>query len=171
MQSQRAKSPHRINTRLETFLARRAANLKRQQHQQHQQQQQQQQKKHQHQQQQREKSLDVGESSFVVGDTFNDDDVDLASSLPPAVVDFYEQEACVQDDKSRSLFSKYKFCLLIVSHDRLYLTDNPPKNLDNYIMFEDIIDIRTVMHMFFSHERKKTTLTKKALFCCLCLLF
>ena len=59
-------------------------------------------------------------------------------------VELYDQDACVQDDKKKKFFNKYKFCLLLVCNDRIYVTDNPPKNLDNFICFEDILDIKTV---------------------------
>lgn len=59
-------------------------------------------------------------------------------------VDFYEQDGCVQDDSKKKFFGKYAFKLLIVCNDRIYLADNPPKNLDYFICLEDIIDIKTV---------------------------
>jgi hypothetical protein len=70
-------------------------------------------------------------------------------------VDFYEQDGCVQDDSKKKYFSKYAFKLLIVCNDRIYLTDNPPKNLDYFICLEDIIEIKTViLFRFFSCSPK-----------------
>lgn len=68
----------------------------------------------------------------------------LANQLGYENVEFYEQESCVQDNTKKIFFSKFAFRILIVCKDRIYLTDNPPKNLDNFIFFDDIIDIKSV---------------------------
>lgn len=63
-------------------------------------------------------------------------------------VDFYEQESCIQDNHHSLFVGKFQFRLLIVCNDRIYLADNPPKNLDNFICFDDIVDIKTVNLIF-----------------------
>lgn len=68
----------------------------------------------------------------------------LAKQLGYENVEFYEQESCVQDNKKNLFLNKFAFRLLIVCNDRIYLTDNPPKNLDNFICFDDILDINSV---------------------------
>ena len=64
--------------------------------------------------------------------------------------EFYEQESCIQDNEKSRLFGKFRYCILIVCNDRVYLTDNPPKNLDDYINFEDIKEIKMVISTIFS---------------------
>ncbi len=68
----------------------------------------------------------------------------LAKQLNLDHVEFYEQESCIQDNEKSKLLGKFKYCILIVCNDRIYLTDNPPKNLDNYILYEDILEIKMV---------------------------
>ena len=60
-------------------------------------------------------------------------------------MEVYEQESCVEEiTGTPSFMKKYPFRILIICKDRIYITDNPPKNLDNFICFEDILDIKTV---------------------------
>ena len=65
----------------------------------------------------------------------------LEAFLAKYNVEFIEQEGFIEDNKSNRLFNKFAYKLLIVCHDRIYLTDNPPKNLDNFVSFDDILDI------------------------------
>lgn len=60
------------------------------------------------------------------------------------LVDIYDHESCVQDNQGRKLMGKFAFKLLVVSRDRLYICDNPPKDLNSFILFDDILDIKTV---------------------------
>ena len=85
----------------------------------------------------------------------------LAKHLDYENIEFYEQEPCVEDFyQKKNVLKKYAFRLLIVCKDRIYVTDNPPKNLDNFICFEDILDIKTVifsyepLHPFYKIDRK-----------------
>lgn len=68
----------------------------------------------------------------------------LAKKLGYENVDFYEQERCVEDIVNNKFLGKFKYRLLIVCSDRIYITDNPPKNLDCFIAFDDITEIKTV---------------------------
>jgi hypothetical protein len=68
----------------------------------------------------------------------------LAKRLDYENVDFYEQERCVEDIVNNKVLGKFKYRLLIACSDRIYLTDNPPKNLDFFITFDDIIEIKAV---------------------------
>jgi hypothetical protein len=68
----------------------------------------------------------------------------LAQQLGFENVDFYEQEACIEDNKQNLFLKKFAYKILIVCNDRVYLTDNPPKKLDNFISFDDIHEIGTV---------------------------
>lgn len=62
------------------------------------------------------------------------------------LVDFYDQESCVQDNTDRKFLGKFEFKLLLVCSDRVYLCDNPPKDLNNFILFDDIFEITTVIN-------------------------
>ncbi|CAF0746137.1 unnamed protein product [Brachionus calyciflorus] len=68
----------------------------------------------------------------------------LAQKLGAENVEFYEQESCIEDNKKKFFFGKFGFRSLIICDDRIYIADNPPKNLDNYVFFDDIIDIKTI---------------------------
>ena len=68
----------------------------------------------------------------------------LAQQLGQENVEFYEQESCIEDNKKNRIMKKYAFRILIVCGDRIYITDNPPKNLDNFISYQDIVDISSV---------------------------
>jgi hypothetical protein len=69
----------------------------------------------------------------------------LAKQLGFENIEFYEQESCVEElVKSANFLKKYPFRILIVCRDRIYITDNPPKNLDNFICYEDILEIKAV---------------------------
>jgi hypothetical protein len=68
----------------------------------------------------------------------------LAQQLGEENVEFYEQESCVEENKKNALMKKYIFRILIVCRDRIYITDNPPKNLDNFICYDDILEITSV---------------------------
>jgi hypothetical protein len=69
----------------------------------------------------------------------------LAKQLGYENVEFYEQESCVEElVKSANFLKKFPFRILIVCQDRIYITDNPPKNLDNFICFDDILEIKAV---------------------------
>lgn len=59
----------------------------------------------------------------------------------PDNVDFYDQESYIEDNKENIYFKKFAFKTVIVCRDRIYLTDNPPKNLNSFVMFEDVLDI------------------------------
>jgi hypothetical protein len=61
----------------------------------------------------------------------------------------YSQEPCIEDNKNVKMFipfiaNKFGFRLIIICKDCLFITDNPPKNLDNRINYEDIIEVKTV---------------------------
>lgn len=62
----------------------------------------------------------------------------------PDLVDFYDSESCVQDNHDKTLLGKFKFKVLIVCRDRVYICDNPPKDLSSFIMFDDIAEIKIV---------------------------
>jgi hypothetical protein len=68
----------------------------------------------------------------------------LAAELGQHNVEFYGFESCIEDNKKNKLLSKYAFRILIVCSDRVFITDNPPKNLDNFITFHDILEITSV---------------------------
>jgi len=69
----------------------------------------------------------------------------LARQLAYEEIEVYEQEACVEEiTGTPSFMKKYPFRVLIVCRDRIYITDNPPKNLDNFISFDDIMEIKIV---------------------------
>ena len=71
----------------------------------------------------------------------------LAKQLKFENVEFYEQESCIEEAKI-TIVKKYLFRTLIVCKDRIYITDNPPKNLDNFICYEDILEIKAVNILF-----------------------
>jgi hypothetical protein len=58
----------------------------------------------------------------------------------------YDKEACIENliNVKLKVTSKYPYRYLIVSRDKVFITDNPPKNLDNFILYEDIIEINVV---------------------------
>jgi len=69
----------------------------------------------------------------------------LARQLAFEEIEVYEQEACVEEITGiPSFMKKYPFRVLIVCKDRLYITDNPPRNLDNFISFDDILEIKII---------------------------
>jgi len=60
-------------------------------------------------------------------------------------IEVYEQEACIEEIVGTPKFlKKYPFRVLIVSKDKIFITDNPPRNLDNFVCFEDILEIKLV---------------------------
>ena len=69
----------------------------------------------------------------------------LAQQVNVDDIEFYEQESCILDVVEKKLIGKFKFCILIVCNDRIYLTDNPPKNLDTFVNFDDIKEINMVI--------------------------
>lgn len=69
----------------------------------------------------------------------------------PDLVDFYDSESCVQDNHDKTLLGKFKFKVLIVCRDRVYICDNPPKDLSSFIMFDDIAEIKIVYIINISH--------------------
>ena len=80
----------------------------------------------------------------------------LAQQLKIDNVEFYEQESCIQDNEKNKFFNKFTFRILIVCNDRIYLTDNPPKHLENFVRFEDIIEIKMVSFLLFhAHQNLK----------------
>lgn len=61
----------------------------------------------------------------------------------------YDQEACVEDNPNLKIFipfviNKFAYRIIIVCKDYLFLTDNPPKNLDNRIDYDDVISVEMV---------------------------
>ena len=63
------------------------------------------------------------------------------------IIDLYDQDSCVQDHTDRKFLGKFEFKLVLVSRDRVYLCENPPRNLDNFILLDDILEITTVINM------------------------
>lgn len=60
-------------------------------------------------------------------------------------IEVYEQEACIEEIVGTPKFlKKYPFRVLIVCKDKIFITDNPPRNLDNFICFDDILEIKLV---------------------------
>ncbi|RNA00105.1 hypothetical protein BpHYR1_039142 [Brachionus plicatilis] len=68
----------------------------------------------------------------------------LAQKLGAENVEYYDQESCIEENKKNVFLNKFMFKLLLVCDDRFYITDNPPTNLDNFVLFEDVIDFKTV---------------------------
>ena len=74
----------------------------------------------------------------------------LARQLANEDIEVYEQESCVEEiSGTPSFLKKYPFRVLIVCKDRIYITDNPPKNLDNFIFFDDILEIKVVSILIY----------------------
>ena len=72
----------------------------------------------------------------------------LAQKLGPENVEYYDQESCIEENKKRIYLNKFMFKLLLICDDRFYITDNPPTNLDNFVLYEDVIDIKTVSSFY-----------------------
>lgn len=72
----------------------------------------------------------------------------LAKELDVENVEFYDQEPCVEQKIHNliKIFNKYPYRILIVCKNGIFITDNPPKreNLENFICFDDILEIKTV---------------------------
>ena len=77
-------------------------------------------------------------------------------------VEFYEQEACVEYLPGFKLnpMAKYPWKIMIICRDRFYLTENPPKSLDNFICYDDIIEIKMddEMPKFFGGKDKDNSM-------------
>lgn len=66
----------------------------------------------------------------------------------------YAHESCVENNHNLKIFipfmvNKFAFRYIIVCRDYFFVTDNPPKNLDNRIDYSDIIELKIVCILLF----------------------
>ena len=90
----------------------------------------------------------------------------LAKELGIQNVEFYDQEPCVEVlPKSANIFAKYPFRILIVCKEKIIITNNPPKkeDLDRFINFTDILEIKAVSDLFFCLTKSNSNLNYSVL--------